>query len=154
MWCTIIATDGNWSIFFNNDSRVLLEKQHTQEPKYKRNSRKTKANQNEVKNKDENSKSRKCTSSLHSGNDLEAPVIFMNMLMACCIGVEIVNNFFQFQQNKWISNRSFVWRRRKLYKYPFGMDYFFQLILLFSLFLLLFMSYIVLFCTIDRKSVV
>ena len=42
MWCTIIATDGNCSIFFNNDSRVLLEKQHTQEPKYKRNSRKTK----------------------------------------------------------------------------------------------------------------
>ena len=94
MWCTIIATDGNCSIFFNSDSRVLLEKQHTQEPKYKRNSRKTKANQNEVKIKDENSKPRKCTSSLLSGNDLEAPVIFMNMLMACCIGVEIVNNFF------------------------------------------------------------
>ena len=64
MWCTIIATDGNCSIFFNNDSRVLLEKQHTQEPKYKRNSRKTKANQNEVINKDENSRPQKCTSSL------------------------------------------------------------------------------------------
>ena len=52
MWCTIIATNGNCSIFFNNDSRVLLEKQHNQYPKYKRNSRKTKVDQNEVINKD------------------------------------------------------------------------------------------------------
>ena len=102
-------------------------------------------------NKDENGRPRKCTSSLLSGNDLEAPVIFMSILITCCIGVEIVNDFFQFQQNKWISNRSFVWRRRKLYKYPFGMDYFFQLILLFSLFLLLFMSHIALFGTIHRS---
>ena len=72
MWCTMIATDGNWSIFFNNDSRVLLEKQHTQQPKYKRNSRKTKADQDEVINKDENSRPRKCTSSLLSGNDSES----------------------------------------------------------------------------------
>ena len=49
-------------------------------------------------NKDENSRPQKCTSSLLSGNDSEVPVIFMNMLIACCIGVEIVNNFFQFQQ--------------------------------------------------------
>ena len=98
MWCTIIATNGNCSIFFNNDSRVLLEKQHNQQPKYKRNSRKTKANQNEVINKDENGRPRKCTSCLLSGNDLEALVIFMNMLIACCISVEIVNNFFQRQR--------------------------------------------------------
>ena len=54
MWCTIVTTDANCSIFFNNDSRVLLEKQHNQQPKYKRNSRKTKEDQNEVINKDEN----------------------------------------------------------------------------------------------------
>ena len=98
MWWTIIATNGNCSIFFNNDSRVLLEKQHNQLPKYKRNSRKTKVDQNEVINKDENGRPRKCTSSLLSGNDSEAPVIFMNMLITCCIGVEIVNDFFQRQR--------------------------------------------------------
>ena len=98
MWWTIIATNGNCSIFFNNDSRVLLEKQHNQQPKYKRNSRKTKVDQNEVINKDKNGRPRKCTSSLLSGNDSEALVIFMNMLIACYIGVEIVNDFFQRQR--------------------------------------------------------
>ena len=98
MWCTIIVTDSNCSIFFNNDSRVLLEKQHNQYPKYKRNSRKTKVDQNEVINKDENGRPRKCTSSLLSGNDSEVPVIFMNMLITCYIGVEIVNDFFQRQR--------------------------------------------------------
>ena len=120
MWCTIIATDGNCSIFFNNDSRVLLEKQYNQQPKYKRNSRKTKVDQNEVINKDENSRPQKCTSSLLCGNDSEAPMIFMNMLVACCIGVEIVNNFFQRQRGavgkeKLLANCSFFAVRLYLY---------------------------------------
>ena len=46
-------------------------------------------------NKDKNGRPRKCTSSLLSGNDSEAPVIFMNTLIPCCIGVQIVNDFFK-----------------------------------------------------------
>ena len=120
MWWTIIATNGNCSIFFNNDSRVLLDKQHNQQPKYKRNSRKTKVDQNEVINKDKNGRPRKCTSSLLSGNDLEAPVIFMNILITCCIGVEIVNDFFQRQRcavgkEKVLANCSFFAVRLYLY---------------------------------------
>ena len=120
MWCTIITADGNCSIFFNDDSRVLLEKQHNQQPKYKRNSRKTEVDQNEVINTDKNGRPRKCTSSLLSGNDLEAPVIFMSILITCCIGVEIVNDFFQRQRcavgkEKVLANCSFFAVRLYLY---------------------------------------
>ena len=71
-------------------------------------------------NKDENSRPQKCTSSLLCGNDSEAPMIFMNMLVACCIGVEIVNNFFQRQRGavgkeKLLANCSFFAVRLYLY---------------------------------------
>ena len=39
--------------------------------------------------KDEKDK-KKCTSSLHGCNDPDAPVIVINMLIACCVGLEIV----------------------------------------------------------------
>ena len=71
-------------------------------------------------NKDENGRPRRCTSSLLSGNDSEAPVIFMNTLIACCIGVEIVNDFFQRQRcgvgkEKVLANCSFFAVRLYLY---------------------------------------
>ena len=150
MWCTIIATDGNCSIFFNNDSRVLLEKQHTQEPKYKRNSRKTKIRMRwKIRTK--------------IANHENAPLVYLVVMTwrrqwfswtcwwLAVLALRLSTIFFQIQQNKRIPNRSFVWRRRKLYKCPFGMDYFCQLILLFNLFLQLFISHTALFDTILKS---
>ena len=113
-------------------------------------------------NKDENGRPRKCTSSLLSGNDLEAPVIFMNMLIACCIGVEIVNDFFQRQRcaigkEKLLANCIFFAVRLYLYV-PRENNYMIQCN---DLFLLVVVSYLkfqkiqlfsVLFCKMKRHN--
>ena len=65
---------------------------------------------------------KKCTSRLLSGNGSDALVIFKNMLITCCIGIEIVGHFFQRQRcvvgkKKLFVNLRFfaVWLRDGIY---------------------------------------